>query len=148
MRAGIEGHHRRLEDRATIALGGTELTLHLHPGHTRGAASFTFTVADGERTYRVLIANLPSINPGVVLTGRPSYPAIAEDYARSFRELKAITPEIWLSSHASQFGLHGKYKPGDAYKPDRFIDLAGYRSAVDGLEKTYLNQLARERLRR
>jgi photosystem II stability/assembly factor-like uncharacterized protein/glyoxylase-like metal-dependent hydrolase (beta-lactamase superfamily II) len=136
---------RKIEDGGKIALGGTELKLHLSPGHTRGASSFTLTVPDGARKYHVLIANMPSINPGVVLTGKPSYPGIADDYARTFRDLKAIAPEIWLASHASQFRLHNKYQPGDAYKPERFIDPAGYRGALDALEKAYRDQLARER---
>ena len=132
---------RRIEDGGKIALGGTELTLHLHPGHTRGAASFTLTVKDDDRSYRVLIANMPSINPGVVLTGKPSYPGIADDYARSFRELRGITADLWLSSHAGQFDLHSKHKPGDPYAPQRFIDPAGYRGALDALEKAYRDQL-------
>jgi hypothetical protein len=28
---------------------------------------------------------------------------------------------MWLASHAAQFGLH-KYKPGDPYNPERFVD--------------------------
>jgi photosystem II stability/assembly factor-like uncharacterized protein/glyoxylase-like metal-dependent hydrolase (beta-lactamase superfamily II) len=136
---------RKIADGGKIALGGTELTLHPSPGHTRGAVSFTFPVADGGRTYQVLIANMPSINPGVVLTGKPSYPGIADDYALTFRTLKAITPEIWLASHASQINLHAKYKPGDEYKPERFVDPAGFRTALEALEKSYNDQLAREK---
>jgi len=136
---------RKIEDGGKIALGGTELTLHLHPGHTKGAASFTFTVHDEGRDYRVLIANMPSINPGVVLTAKPAYPGINDDYARTFRGLGAMTPEIWLSSHASQFGMHRKHKPGDPYNPARFIDPDGFRTSLAGLEKLYQDQLARER---
>jgi photosystem II stability/assembly factor-like uncharacterized protein/glyoxylase-like metal-dependent hydrolase (beta-lactamase superfamily II) len=136
---------RKIEDGTTIALGGTELTMHLHPGHTRGAASFTLVAKDGGRDYRVLIANMPSINPGVVLTGKPSYPGIVDDYARTFRELRSMTADIWLSSHAGQFDLHRKHKPGDPYDPTRFIDPAGYRAVLDGLEKAYRDQLDRER---
>jgi metallo-beta-lactamase class B len=131
----------KLKDAGKISLGGTVLTVHLHPGHTRGAASFTFDVADSGRTYHVLIANMPSINPGVVLRGNPKYPEIAADYARTFRAMKAITPEIWLASHAGQFHLHEKYKPGDPYRPERFIDPAGYRAALDELEREYLRQV-------
>jgi len=136
---------RKLEDGTKIALGGSELTMHPHPGHTRGAASFTLVVKDGGRDYRVLIANMPSINPGVVLTGKPSYPGIAEDYARTFRELRSMTADIWLSSHAGQFDLRHKHKPGDRYDPSRFDDPAGYRAALEGLEKAYRDQLERER---
>src|SRR5687768_15330330 len=37
---------RRLKDRDTIALGGVTLTAHHHPGHTKGATSFTLTVRE------------------------------------------------------------------------------------------------------
>jgi metallo-beta-lactamase class B len=56
--------------------------------------------------------------------------------------------DVWLSSHASQFNLHEKYKPGDAFSPDRFVDPQGFRASVDQLEKMYLEQLARERARK
>jgi photosystem II stability/assembly factor-like uncharacterized protein/glyoxylase-like metal-dependent hydrolase (beta-lactamase superfamily II) len=135
---------RKLGDGEKITLGGTELTLHLSPGHTRGAASFTMTVPEGDRKYQVLIANMPSINPGVVLTGKPSYPGIADDYGRTFHDLKAITPEIWLASHAGQFGLHTKYHPGDTYNPERFVDPSGFRTALDTLERAYKEQIGRE----
>ncbi len=53
--------------------------------------------------------------------------------------------DVWLASHASQFRLHEKYKPGDPYSPDRFVDPQGYLAAVQRLEKAYLDQLAKER---
>jgi metallo-beta-lactamase class B len=43
-------------DSDTIALGGTVLTAHHHPGHTKGATSFTLNVQDGGKTYRVVVA--------------------------------------------------------------------------------------------
>ena len=136
---------RTFADGGTIALGGTTLTAHHHPGHTKGATSFTTEVRENGRTYRVLIANLGSINPGVRVTGMPGYPEIEQDYARTFKAQKAMTVDVFLASHASQFGLHTKYKPGDAYNPDRFVDPAGFQQAVGELEKTYLAQVARER---
>jgi metallo-beta-lactamase class B len=136
---------RKFKDGEKIALGGTELTVHLHPGHTPGAASFSLVVHDGARDYRVLIANMGSINPGVLLRHNPKYPAIADDYARTFRLQKDLTPDIWLSSHASQFDLHTKYKPGDPYNPGRFVDPSGYRAAVERLEKIYNDQMASEK---
>jgi metallo-beta-lactamase class B len=92
-----------------------------------------------------VIANMPSINPGVVVSGMPKYPGIADDYARTFKAQKDMQVDVWLASHASQFGLHDKYKPGDAFKPDRFVDPRGFKAAVEQLEKAYRDQLARER---
>jgi metallo-beta-lactamase class B len=134
-----------LKDGARVALGGTELTVHHHPGHTKGAVSFTLTIRDGGRDYRVAIANMPSINAGVKLSGMPGFPDIAQAYARTFHDQKEMKIDIFLASHASQFRLHEKHKPGDAYDPGRFVDPQLFQSSVADLEKTYLNQLAAER---
>ena len=136
------------KDSDTISLGGTVLTAHHHPGHTKGATSFTLNVPDSGKTYRVVIANMGSINPGVTVSGMPNYPGIAEDYARTFKAQKDMQIDVWLASHAAQFKLHDKYKPGDAFNPDRFVDPQGFKAAVEQLEKTYRDQLARERARR
>ena len=100
---------------------------------------------EGGKTYRVVIANMGSINPGVTVSGMPKYPGIAADYARTFKAQKDMQIDVWLASHASQFKLHDKYKPGDAFNPDRFVDPQGFKASVEQLEKTYLDQLARER---
>jgi metallo-beta-lactamase class B len=133
------------KDNDTISLGGTVLTAHHHPGHTKGATSFTLNVQESGKTYRVVIANMGSINPGVTVSGMVKYPGIAADYARTFKAQKDMPIDIWLASHASQFKLHVKYKPGDPFNPDRFVDPQGFKAAVEQLEKTYLEQLARER---
>lgn len=133
------------KDSDTIALGGTVLTAHHHPGHTKGATSFTLNVQESGKTYRVVIANMGSINPGVTVGGMAKYPGITEDYARTFKAQKDMQIDIWLASHASQFKLHDKYTPGDAFNPDRFVDPQGFKASVEQLEKTYREQLARER---
>jgi metallo-beta-lactamase class B len=139
---------RRLKDQDTIVLGGVTVTAHHHPGHTKGATSFTLTVREGGRDYRVVIANMGSINPGVTVNGMPKYPTIGDDYARTFAAQKALPVDVFLASHAGQFGMHDKYKPGDAYDPNRFVDPQGYRAAVERLEGIYREQLARERAAR
>jgi metallo-beta-lactamase class B len=139
---------RRLKDQDTIALGGVTVTAHHHPGHTKGATSFTLTVREAGRDYRVVIANMGSINPGVTVSGMPSYPTIGDDYARTFAKQKALPIDVFLASHAGQFGMHEKYKPGDAYDPNRFVDPQGYLAAVERLEGIFREQLARERVGR
>jgi len=133
------------KDGDTIALGGTVLTAHLNAGHTKGATSFTLNVPEGGKTYRVVIANMGSINPGVKVSGMPNYPGITQDYARTFLSQKDMKIDVWLASHAAQFRMHDKYKPGDPYNPERFVDPAGFLASVQRLEKAYLDQLASER---
>ncbi len=136
---------RTFKDNEVLTLGPIRVTAHLHPGHTKGATSFTTDVQENGRTYRVIIANMGSINPGVKVTGMPTYPDIERDYARTFASQKAMKIDVFLASHASQFRLHTKYKPGDAYKPDRFVDPTGFLEAVARLEKAYLEQVRKER---
>lgn len=135
---------RRLRNGDRIELGGVTLTAHLHPGHTKGATSFTLDVRENGRTYRVGIVNMASINPGVRVTGMPKYPGIGDDYAKTFEDQNHMKIDVWLSSHASQFHLHEKYKPGDPYRPDRFVDPDGYHAAVEHLQDVYRAQLAKE----
>jgi metallo-beta-lactamase class B len=148
---GAEYHYapvkvaERLKDGQTLKLGGTEITVYLHPGHTKGSASYAIPVTEGGHSYRVLIANMGTINPGVKLLGEPRYPGIAQDYAKTFEKQKALACDIFLSSHAGQYGLHAKYKQGDAYDPGRFMDPEGYRKAVAAAEAAYRKQLAEER---
>jgi metallo-beta-lactamase class B len=133
-----------LKDGDKIELGGTILTAHHHPGHTKGATSFTFDVRENSKTYRVGIMNMPSINPGVHVSGMPKFPNITEAYAKTFHDQRAMKIDVWLASHASQFDMHKKHQQGDAYKPERFVDPEGFQAAVTRLETAYRDQLAKE----
>lgn len=135
---------RRLHDGEAIDWHGTKLLVHLTPGHTKGSVSYSMTVNEGGRTYAVLFANMGSINPGVKLVNNPKYPNIAADYARTFRVQKELACDVFLAGHGSQYGLAEKYKPGQAYDPQRFVDGAGYRRAVEEYERKYREQLAGE----
>lgn len=136
---------QRLKDGDKVRLGEVELTLHHHPGHTRGASSFTYTTQDAGRKYNVLIVNMGTINPGVNVSYMEGFPKITEAYARTFADQKKLKPDVWVSSHAGHFNLHEKYKPGDSYDPNRFVDPAGYVAKVELYEKRYLDQLAKDR---
>jgi len=132
---------RLLHDNDTVRIGGMEISVLRHPGHTKGACSFLFDVKDSSRSWRVLIANMPTILDQTKLSGMPGYPDVAKDYAYTLESLEGIHFDIWLSSHASQFGLNDKRKPGDGYHPETFIDPDGYRSAIDHLKEEYLKRL-------
>jgi metallo-beta-lactamase class B len=134
---------RLLHDKDTVRLDKMQIVVLNHPGHTQGANSFLFDVKDETKTYRVLIANMPTMQEATNLAGMPGYPDIAKDYAYSFGALKKLQFDIWLSSHALQFKLHQKHKPGDAYNPQAFVDRAGYDETLGNLEKAYLQRLNR-----
>jgi len=128
---------RLLRDGDTIRLADMQLVMLHHPGHTKGSCSFLFTVRDDQRSYRVLIANMPTIVTDKKFTDLTVYPGIASDYAYTFKAMKNIKFDLWLASHASQFKMHDKHKPGDAYDPAVFIDQAGFDVALNDLQKKY-----------
>jgi len=138
---------RLLHDNDTVRLGNMKIAVLTHPGHTQGANSFLFDVQDETRTWRVLIANMPTMQEQTILTGMPGYPEIGKDYAYTIAALKKLQFDIWLSSHALQFKLHQKHKPEDDYNPQAFIDRPGYDETVGNLEKLYLQRLNRQTAR-
>ncbi|QEC66062.1 subclass B3 metallo-beta-lactamase [Panacibacter ginsenosidivorans] len=129
--------NRLLHNNDTIQLGNMQLVMLHHPGHTKGSCSFLFTVKDDQHSYKVLIANMPTIVTEKKFGDISAYPEIADDYAYTLQAMKNISFDIWLASHASQFNLHDKHKPDDVYNPAAFIDQQGYNAALDDLQKQY-----------
>jgi len=131
-----------LNDKDVVKLGGMQITVLHHPGHTKGACSFLFDVKDEQRIYRILIANMPSVLDETNLAGMPTYPNVGKDYAYTFNAMKKLHFDIWLASHASQFNLQKKHKSGDAYNPKEFMnDQQGYDAEIEELYKAYLKKL-------
>ncbi len=135
---------RLLKDGDTIALGNMQLVMLNHPGHTKGSSSFLFTVTDEKRSYKVLIANMPTIVTDKPFADMTGYPEVAADYAYTLKTMKNISFDIWLASHASQFEMHSKHLPGDAYNPAAFTDQAGYDAAIKDLEKEYEEKMKQD----
>lgn len=136
---------RILTDAEVIELGETRLTVLETPGHTVGSSSYTMTVREAGRDYAIVIANMGTINGGKRLVVDPTYRGVAEDFAETFRRQKILPVDVWVASHGSQYGLHEKYQPGQAYDPDTFVDPGGFLSEVERLERVYLEQVAIER---
>jgi metallo-beta-lactamase class B len=129
-----------LRDGDTIRLGDVRLVMLHHPGHTKGSSSYLLDVKDSNRTYRVLIANMPSVVADIQKAQKTNYPSIIKDYDYTFAAMKKIKFDIWVASHASQFGLHKKRKPGDGYHPELFMNRNEYDSSLHGLEEYYLQR--------
>jgi metallo-beta-lactamase class B len=136
---------RRVEDREILKLGDLEVEIIFTPGHTAGSASYALTVEEGDETYNVLIANMNSVNPGTKFRKNEKYPGIVEDYTRGFAVQKELDVDIWVAAHASQYGLHDKYSPGDDYDPERFVDPEGYEEAIAAYEQSFLDLVEAER---
>jgi metallo-beta-lactamase class B len=135
---------RLLKDRSTIKLGGTKLTLLSHPGHTKGSCSYLVTVKDGDKSYRVLIANMPSIVIDGKFSETKAYPSIQKDYEYTINSMKNLDFDLWVAAHAGQFDLHDLRKPGDAYNPSVFGNKKAFFENLKDLEDSYQKKLAEE----
>ena len=113
------------------------------PGHTRGCTTWTWQVADGGKTYDVVVIGSPNVNPGYRLVDNKDYPEIADDFARTFEILKSLPCDVFLGAHGGYYGMIEKYeraKNGAATNP--FIDPEGYRAYVAQKEKAFRDTLA------
>jgi len=135
---------RILHNSDIIKLGNMNLTILHHPGHTKGSCSYLFDVKDNERSYRVLIANMPTIVTDKKFSDIASYPNIAKDYAYTLKAMKNLTFDIWLASHGTQFDLLSKHKPGSPYDPSAFADKKNYYNQIDELQAEYDKKIAVE----
>ncbi|MCU7612994.1 subclass B3 metallo-beta-lactamase [Chryseobacterium sp. GMJ5] len=133
-----------LRNNDKIKLGNTTLTLLHHPGHTKGSCSFLFETKDKNQTYKVLIANMPSIIIDRKFSEVKEYQSIQNDYAETFKAMKNVDFDIWVASHASQFDLHMKRKPGDVYNPELFTDKQLYFQKLGKLEADYLEKVKQD----
>ena len=137
---------RFLQDGDTVSLGGTTLTAHVTAGHTRGCTTWTMKVDDGRRKLDAVFICSTSVLPDTRLGADPTYPGIADDYARTFRVLRELPCDLFLASHGSFYNLKGKAErlqrltKGEG--PNPFIDPEGYRKYVDRNEKAFRDRLA------
>ncbi len=135
---------RVLHDGDEVRLGGTTLVAHLTPGHTKGCTTWTMKVAEGGKSYNVVIVGSTSINPGYRLVGDPKYSGMASDFAKTFEVLRGLPCDVFLGAHGSYFGMEeklGRVREGEA---NPFIDPAGYRAFVAEREKVFRVELGKQ----
>jgi len=143
---GRPGAHvdRVLHDGDTVELGGSRLTAHLTPGHTKGCTTWTMQVQEGGKTLNAVIIGSPNVNPGYVLVGNKEYPQIAEDYVKTFKVLKDLPCDLFLGAHGAYFGLKAKYEKMKAGGANPLIDPDGYKAYVAEREATFRKEWKRQ----
>jgi metallo-beta-lactamase class B len=120
----------RFKDGDTVRVGPLALAAHVTGGHTRGCTSWSFSVHDGGRVLNVVSAC------SLKVLGGMRYPEQRADLERSFRVLRSLPADIWVTSHARLWGRYRKFVARDTAKnpADPFVDPAGYRAYVDSAQ--------------
>ena len=135
---------RVLHDGDTIRLGGTVLTAHLTPGHTKGCTTWTMRVRDAGKSYDVVIIGSPNVNAGFKLVNNAAYPQIAADYQKGFDVLHGLHCDVFLGAHGNYYGMEQKYARMKSGAPNPFIDPDGYKAYVAEREQTFRTELTKQ----
>lgn len=123
---------RVLKDGDTVTLGEATMTARHTPGHTRGCTTWTMQVTDGGKPLNVVIIGSTNVNPGYQLITNRDYPEIADDFAKTFRLLKALPCDIFLGAHGNYYDMEAKVaRLQKDPKSNPFIDPEGYRAYVE-----------------
>jgi metallo-beta-lactamase class B len=128
---------RVLKDGDQVKLGGSVLTAHLTPGHTKGCTTWTMKVNDGGKVLDAVIVGSPNVNSGYKLVDNAKYPQIAHDFEKTFRVLESLPVDLFLGAHGAYYGMEKKYallKPG---APNPFVDQTGYHTWVAEREAAF-----------
>ena len=135
----------RVRDGETVRLGPIAVTAHITPGHAPGCTTWTFTVrdrapGDGTGTGRDLnVVHRCSLTIpfGLNRSNLDRDPTFRADYERTFRVLRSLPVDIWLTSRGVEYGRYRKYEASlsasDPVAP--FIDPAGYLKSIDEAER-------------
>jgi metallo-beta-lactamase class B len=124
---------RRFKDGDVIRVGPIALTAHITGGSSRGCTSWSFPVRDGDRVLNVVSAC------GLGVTVGMRYPEQRADLERSFRVLRSLPADIWVTSSGRTWGRYRKFVASATAKNpvDPFIDPEGYRAYIDAAEDEF-----------
>ncbi|MFW2829359.1 subclass B3 metallo-beta-lactamase [Sphingomonas sp. ID0503] len=137
------GVDRSIGDGDKVRLGGTRLTAHLTPGHTKGCTSWSMTTTEGIRKVEILFACSLTV-AGQNLINDRAYRQAAGDFRQSLATLKRMRADVFLTFHSEFFDMAGKRRRQMAGDRDAFIDPYELRRQVDRAEAAFDAELARQ----
>ncbi len=134
----------QLKDGEQIGVGGTLLTAHFTPGHTKGCTSYSARIRDGSRLYNVVFpCSLTA--PGYRLVRNSDYPEIVKDLEYSFSKLGTLRCDVFVGGHSWEFDMEAKRKALDAGGGENpFVDPEGYRRWLERSHAAFRKQVAEQ----
>ena len=102
-------------------------------------------VEEGGKKLNAVIIGSPNVNAGYVLVGNKNYPAIAQDYEKTFKVLNSLPVDLFLGAHGAYFGLKAKYETMKKGGANPFIDPTGYKAYVSEREAAFRKEWERQK---
>ena len=134
---------RIIHDGEPIQIGEQVMTARLTPGHTKGNATWTTKIRDGNKTYDVVFVGSQSALD-YKFVGEESYPGIRSDFEKSFATLNRLPCDIFLGSHGTFFHLMEKHERLLHGNANAFVDPDGYKSYLRESETEFRDKVAKQ----
>jgi metallo-beta-lactamase class B len=116
-------------DGETLSVGSNTLKANLTPGHTKGCTSWTTSVKDGGKTYKVIFFCSTSVAANR-LAPNPQYPGIVADYQKAFAKLAGMQADVFLAPHPEQMNLAAKRAAMGPGRANPFVDPTELRTVT------------------
>ena len=126
-------------DGTPIRLGGTMLTTHLTPGHTKGCTSWTMRAGGLD----ILFACSLSVAGQPLVAGK-GYDAAASDFRATFAKLRGMRADIFLNFHPSAFDMEAKRQKLIAGDARAFVDPSELPRRVAAAQSAFEDELAKQ----
>ena len=138
---------RVLSDGDTVMLGDTTLRAVWAPGHTPGCTVWTTSVPDAGRTYALAIFGCGGPNAGVKLAGNQKFPTLVDDTLATFRKLKMLKPDIYVTGHPQMLfaAKINRMKAGERPHPLLDPGAQGWAKMLDDAETNFMKRVESER---
>ncbi len=137
-------------DNESLTLGGVTLTARHTPGHTKGVTTWTMQVSENGNEYDVVFfggMGTPNDEDEPGLLDNPDYPNIVSDFEKSFKTLRSLPCDVFMTYRAISIDLDNKLakikQGGNQASP--FIDPESCTAYIDLYENRFLKQLAEEK---
>lgn len=125
---------RVLKDGDTVTLGGTTLTAHWTPSHTRGCTTWSLKVMEGGTSHDVVILCSGAVGPDMT------------EAAQIIKVMSALPGDVFLSAHPWPFNMAWKWTLLQRNpNTNPYIDPAGYKAAIEGMQARYNTLLEQQR---
>ena len=97
------------------------------------------------KTYAVALFGCGGPNAGVKLIGNQRFPTLVDDALGTFRKLKMLTPDIYITGHPQMLfaGKIDRMKAGE--RPQPLLDPGGWARMLDDAEANFMKRVQAER---
>lgn len=133
-----------IQDGEKVSLGPVTMVAHLTPGHTKGCTTWTTVVNEGGKNLNVIFLCGVRMNDNVPVVNNPKYPNMPQDFAMSFKKLKALPVDVFLGAHGYWFDIQSKMKRMEQAGANPYIDPDGYRKYLIDMESYFLDEVKKE----